>query len=127
MTTIVKIGWTKHSDYWTFQPQAERHWVEFNLASGLEPEVVAEAAFEATNSPSRLSPLAQAILWKIEAAGYTGKEAHYSLSVGDVVQVGEVLLACERAGWTRVAPPAELTEERYAAEMALKYPEVYGR
>jgi hypothetical protein len=127
----IKIGWTKRSDFWTYQPEAERHFIEFELflRDDTDPERVAEAAFEATNSPGSMSPLAQRILWKIGAFGYRGEEAgHYSLSVGDTVQVDEVLLACERFGWKEVeAAPVELPEEIHAAAMAAKYPEVYGR
>lgn len=118
MTTI-KIGWTKGSDFWEYHPELERHWLEIKLASGGRetPQMIAEAVFEATNAPENypIGALASEIRAKIELAGYRGiprverggvviePGVHYSLSVGDVVQVGEKLLACERFGWKEVA------------------------
>lgn len=65
-------------------------------------EMIAEAAFEATNSPAPQMKVAQALRAALDADGYRGEGAHYSLSVGDTVTVGEVTLACDRFGWKRV-------------------------
>ena len=65
-------------------------------------EQIAEAAFDATNNPDPTNPLSVAIRDAIVATGYRGQGAHYSLSVGDTVTVGEVMLACEDLGWSRV-------------------------
>ena len=116
MSTIeITIGWTKsdmergYSSFSGYQPGAAQHTetieVETLPFEG-EPqktvEAIAEAAFVATNSPYEVTGLAAQIREAIAATGYRGQGAHYSLSVGDTVTVGEVMLACESFGWQRV-------------------------
>lgn len=114
MKVEVTIGWTKSKmpEYSSFadgyRPGAEQH--TETIVVETEPfedpqhtvEAIAEAAFVATNSPYEVSGLASQIREGIEATGYNGRGAHYSLSVGDTVTVGEVTVACESFGWKRV-------------------------
>lgn len=115
MTTIeVTIGWTKSAmpEYSSFadgyKPGAQQHVevIEVEVpetvpVSGMA-EFVAEAVFTATNSPYEVSGLPGQIRDAIAAKGYRGQGAHYSLSTGDTVTVGEVMLACESFGWKQV-------------------------
>lgn len=128
--TLVTIGWTKHDGSRTFngqpygpffdpyipgQPQhTETIWVDVadDFPSSLEADadakldavrVIAEEVFHATNAPfvpegSRLAQIAAAI----EAKGYHGEGAHYSLSIGDTVTVAGLRLGCAREGWVQV-------------------------
>lgn len=116
MPTIeITIGWTKSSlpEYSSFcdgyKPGAEQHTETIEVEwSPKHPEPdwgaleVAEACFIATNSPYEVTGLAAEIRSAIAATGYDGRGAHYSLSVGDTVTVGEVMLACANFGWERV-------------------------
>lgn len=114
MKVEVTIGWTKSDlpEYSSFadgyKPGAQQHTetIEVEVESFADPqhtvEAVAEAAFVATNSPYEVSGLPAQIREAITATGYNGRGAHYSLSVGDTVTVGEVMMACESFGWKRV-------------------------
>lgn len=113
----VTIGWTRSdpdAGYSSFcdgyRPGAAQHRLtvlvdvpdEADIAVAVE--AIAEAAFTATNhpAPETLTGYARQIHDGITASGYIGREAHYSLSVGDTVTVGEVTLACAPTGWQRV-------------------------
>lgn len=115
--TEVTIGWTKsdHSIGYSsfsdgYQPGAEQHTLtvhvevpdDANITAAVD--AIAEAAFAATNHPNPeiLTGFAKQIYDGVRASGYTGRQAHYSLSVGDTVTVGEVTLACANLGWQRV-------------------------
>jgi hypothetical protein len=126
-TTTVIIGWTQHErlpespgtmlhrvarqpDYTPFwdgyragQPQ---HTITFELEvpDNATPAIVAQEAFTASNAPYPLTEgtVAARILAAIQATGYRGREAHYSLSVGDTVEVDGVKLSCEGSGWEPV-------------------------
>ena len=116
MIVEVTIGWTKpnraigYSNFDGYRPGASQHIETIQLdmphaTPTLElVEQIADAVFEATNSsqPTHGCSLPAAIAWAIGMTGYWGEGAHYSLSVGDTVTVGEVMLACARTGWTRV-------------------------
>lgn len=116
-TVEVRIGWTKNTDetraegYVSFhdgyQPGREQVTLDLvlqNVSVDMTPEHIAEAAFIATNAPFVGDPfgLPAVIADMIGDAGYHGEDAHYSLSVGDTVTVGEVMLACASLGWERI-------------------------
>ena len=117
----VTIGWTRsdlangYSSFDGYRPGASQHTETITLdtdgkGTGIFAEVptleaveqIAEACFVATNAPFT-SGLAAEIAEQIAQTGYHGQGAHYSLSVGDTVTVGEVMVSCERTGWQRVA------------------------
>ena len=113
----VTIGWTRsdpEAGYSSFsdgyRPGASQHRLTVRVAVPDDADVaaaveaIAEAAFAATNhpAPETLTGYARQIYEGIAASGYIGREAHYSLSVGDTVCVGEVTLACANTGWQRV-------------------------
>lgn len=115
MQIDVTIGWTisdratGYSSFDGYRPGARQHTetLSIDLGETDQPvdrlvEMIAEAAFEATNSPAPQMVVAQKIATALAATGYRGAEAHYSLSTGDTVTVGEVTLACARFGWDRV-------------------------
>lgn len=89
-----------------YRPGAEQHVVTINveLPPNLQPYRIAELVHMATNAPELDADSPQElILLAIEDTGYKGAEAHWSLSVGDTVQVGDgPVLACEAVGWTEV-------------------------
>jgi hypothetical protein len=106
------IGYTKMTRDRTYiaafdgyRPGAAQHVlsVTVNLPPGMEPHRVADLVFIGTNAPE-LDPRSPAglVLAAIQATGYRGAEAHWSLSVGDTVTVDGIQLACEAAGWTEV-------------------------
>lgn len=113
----VTVGWTRsdmengYSSFDGYRVGASQHTETFEVEVAVGQPLhaleylIAEAAFAATNFPPGTTEdsLAEQILAKITASGYRGQGAHYSLSVGDTVTVGEVMLACERTGWTRVS------------------------
>lgn len=116
----VTIGWTRSdpaTGYSSFsdgyQPGADQHRLTLRVDVptdadiGAAVEAIAEAAFAATNhpDPDALTGYAKQIYEGVQASGYTGREAHYSLSVGDTVTIAEVTLACAPTGWQRVAHP----------------------
>jgi hypothetical protein len=68
-------------------------------------QVIAEQAFEAFNLPAELLNPRQGEL----AARYRGRSLR-SLSVGDVLRLGDTALACDPAGFREV--PGELNEVR---------------
>jgi hypothetical protein len=120
VTVEVTIGWTKsdrsigYSSFDGYRPGAKQHTetirVEFSEQEmkdyGNEPfeNYVAEWVFEATNNPSAHgNRIAYRFQQAIEATGYRGEGAHYSLSVGDTVTVGGVMVACDRWGWKKVS------------------------
>lgn len=101
------IGWTKSdmdAGYSSFmhgyRPGAEQHveTIDVEPDREMDPSEVAEAVFVATNSPF-VTGFPARIAGGIEAAGYHGEGAHYSLSVGDTVTVGGMMLACAGTGW----------------------------
>lgn len=113
----VTIGWTRsdpETGYSSFsdgyRPGASQHRLTLRVTVPDDADVaaaveaIAEAAFAATNhpAPETLTGYARQIHEGIAASGYIGREAHYSLSVGDTVSVGEVTLACAPTGWQRV-------------------------
>lgn len=118
MIVEVTIGWTKpnratgYSNFDGYQPGAEQHVekieVEFTdeemAAYGKEPfpHFVAEWVFEATNDRPSEGRVAYRFRKAIDATGYRGQGAHFSLSTGDTVTVGETMLACENVGWRTV-------------------------
>jgi hypothetical protein len=91
-----------------YRPGAEQHVVTItvDLSPSLQPYRIAELVFIATNAPEELLAEGSAeelIRLAIEDTGYKGVEAHWSLSVGDTVQVGDgPRWACEASGWTEV-------------------------
>lgn len=116
----VTIGWTRSdpaTGYSSFsdgyQPGASQHRLTLRVDVPADADItaaveaIAEAAFAATNhpDPDTLTGYAQQIYEGVHASGYTGREAHYSLSVGDTVTVAEVTLACAPTGWQRVTHP----------------------
>jgi hypothetical protein len=117
MQVEMRIGWTKSRmpEYSSFtdgyRPDAEQHTEDitvdvpdeyFHDSVDNAVQRIAEAAFIATNAPFELDGVPQQIREAIYDAGYNGKGAHYSLSVGDTVTVGEVMVTCDHYGWTRV-------------------------
>lgn len=108
-TQTLTIGWTKSdmdNGYSSFmdgyRPGAEQHTETITVEVDREysVEALAERALVATNAPYvEPGSVAEKIAKAIEATGYYGQGAHYSLSVGDTVTVGEVTVACERLGW----------------------------
>jgi len=118
----VTIGWTMsdlaagYSSFEGYRPGAKQHtetitveWtnppmygdtLDLNRAA----EVLAEACFYATNTPRLTYPegLTGQVCRAIHDTGYDGRGAHYSLSIGDTVTVGEITLACASLGWERV-------------------------
>lgn len=121
MSTIeITIGWTRsdmengYSSFMGYKPGASQHTETITVEADIAPtqegaEQIAEACFTATNAPFATGLAAQ-IAEAIAATGYRGREAHYSLSVGDTVTVGEIMLACARFGFERVTPaPAEVS------------------
>lgn len=114
----VTIGWTRSdpaTGYSSFsdgyQPGASQHRLTLRVDVPTDADItaaveaIAEAAFAATNHPypDTLTGHAKQIYEGVQASGYTGREAHYSLSVGDTVTIAEVTLACAPTGWQRVA------------------------
>ena len=67
----------------------------------LDPLQTAEIVFDALNNPAP-SGFARGILEAVQATGYKGEGAHFSLSVGDTVEVDGTRLACESFGWKQV-------------------------
>lgn len=122
MHVEVTIGWTQsdrengYSSFDGYKPGAKQHTetVTVEIPETASAEEVdwatlrlAEAAFEATNSPFPLTPGSPAaqIQSALQARGFNGSQSgHYSLSVGDTVTFGEVTLACASFGWERVTP-----------------------
>lgn len=117
MNVEVTIGWTQsdresgYSSFDGYRPGAKQHTetVEVEIPETVSAQEadwatlhIAEAAFEATNSPFPKTGLAQQINEALENKSFYGQGGHYSLSVGDTVTVGEVTLACASFGWERV-------------------------
>jgi hypothetical protein len=105
----VTIGWTKSdrdNDYSSFSDGyrrgADQHTetIRVEVPADRDAEDIAEAVFFATNAPY-LDPASREgkILAAIYANGYHGEGAHFSLSTGDTVTVGDTMLACARFGW----------------------------
>lgn len=112
-TLTVTVGWTKsdmstgYSSYDGYRPGAEQHTETITVAveSPADSKAVAEAVFEATNSPCvrpNDGSLAGQVLEALVATGYHGQGAHWSLSVGDTVTVDGLMLAVERFGFSVV-------------------------
>lgn len=121
--SLVTIGWSKPSADLAHVPMLDGYRtgvtdqyilvVDVDLEGAAGPEV-AEAVFTATNhpEPDRLAgTLAGRLLAAIQATGYRGREAHWSLSVGDTVCVGGDVYACATLGFDLVhsAPMGEVT------------------
>lgn len=112
----ITIGWTKNTEasraqgYVSFfdgyREGAAQHeeTITVGLPSDWTPEQVADAVFEGTNRQDDCDSNSPAgrIYAAVQATGYRGREAHFSLSVGDTVTLGEVRLACESVGWKAV-------------------------
>jgi hypothetical protein len=109
----VTVGWTKSdrdTGYSSFsdgyQRGREQH-VEVLEVEGIEHlalDTIAEYVFVATNSPHAYSdehPITH-IRAALERTGYRGRQAHYSLSVGDTVTVDGRTVACGSWGWKPV-------------------------
>lgn len=111
MRIEVTIGWTtSEGHFWGFEPGMDQVTRTFpldmtgtNLAPAHWPEAIADAVFYATNAPRMSYPdgLTGTVCRAIDALDYHGEGAHYSLSVGDTVTVGEITLACDDVGWKR--------------------------
>jgi hypothetical protein len=128
-TVTIIIGWTKHDgprdqmaytpfwDGWT--PGQAQHYetIEVTLPDVLEypgeisERDLAEACFAATNAPVaegrptsywRNGSVVARVWEAIQATGYRGEQAHYSLSVGDTVIINGAIWSCERVGWRKV-------------------------
>jgi len=103
------VGYTKvdrDNDYVPmmdgYRPGAEQH--EITVTVDLPPDMaghlVAELVFIATNAPDlEEDSRAMKIRDAITATGYKGREAHWSLSVGDTVIVDGTRYACQNSGW----------------------------
>ena len=115
VTKTVSIGWTtadrtRFPDYmpfWdTYRPGLPQHveTVTIEVPKGWDARRIAEAAYTATNhpEPTTLGGPARAIYERLRANGYHGRQAHWSLSVGDTVTVDDVRLGCARIGWEEV-------------------------
>jgi hypothetical protein len=116
MQVEMRIGWTKsRPGYSSFMHgyvhgeeqhteditvDAPDEYFEDSIENGVHR--LAEAAFIATNAPFEVDGVPKQIRDAVYASGYTGEQAHYSLSVGDTVTVGEVMLSCDHHGWLRV-------------------------
>jgi hypothetical protein len=127
-TATITIGWTIHAahpdvphrydatDYLPFsdtwrpgQPQHEET-ITVDLPDITEhpfnigPRELAEAVFHATNAPDEppADSLAGRVLAAIQATGFRGEGAHYSLSVGDTVTINGTTLACAKRGWETI-------------------------
>lgn len=86
-----------------YRPGAEQDLVAFDaaLSATAQPSDVADALFEATNSPFTLDGMAAALRDGWTAAGHSRQVAPFrSVSVGDTVTVGRVVLVCDSASWT---------------------------
>lgn len=110
--TTITIGWTIHSDgiyrgyvpYWDgYKPGTPQHveTIEVSLPSPMATESIAALVFDALNNPEPRGA-SRLILDAVQATGYRGEGAHFSLSVGDTVTVNATMLSCERMGWTEV-------------------------
>lgn len=116
----VTIGWTVHAqgdgdtlDYWPFhdpwragQPQHEVTFTltdpPLNIYDSVNPRAVCDAVFAATNEPDAApgdDTVEGRIVEAIRQAGYVGREAHYSLSVGDTVTVNGSRYSYLPHGW----------------------------
>lgn len=103
-TVTATIGWTKsdmangYSSFDGYRPGAQQHTetVTFKVPVDFGAERICWLLLEATNSPSvrfnDASPAGEA-LGAIQRTGYTGREAHWSLSTGDTVTVDGVMYA----------------------------------
>lgn len=119
MTQIeVAIGWTRsdmergYSSFDGYRPGASQHTETIlvdmtgtNIPVEKWPELIAEACWHATNAPRLVYPqgLVGQVCRLIDETGYHGEGAHYTLSVGDTVTLGEITLACAPLGWERVS------------------------
>jgi hypothetical protein len=105
----VRVGWTEYTgDYFPpldgYRDDAARAWAELEFPLGVEggdlvvaAQAVAELLFAATN-------LYAGPYWSLVQAHLPEDRGHTALSVGDVVQVGEVVLSCESLGWQDRTP-----------------------
>ena len=115
MNIDITIGWTKsdrangYSSFDGYRVGAEQHTETITLdIDTTQPidrlaAVIVEAVFVATNSPFEVTGMTARIRDAIEATGYRGADAHYSISTGDTVTIGEVTWACESFGWKVVS------------------------
>lgn len=91
-SVTVTVGWTKSKmpEYSSFgdgyKPGAEQHTevLTFEVPEDYDNEQVAWTLLTATNAPFVSGPAAAA-LEALQATGYRGFGAHYSLSTGDTV------------------------------------------
>lgn len=107
---VVTIGWTRSDPtigYSSFsdgyRPSAQQHTETLDLNTELDPSLIAEAVYHATNAPEEViepGSVADHIAKVLENRGFDGSQSgHYSLSVGDTVTVDGMVLACARSGW----------------------------
>ena len=102
-----------------YQPGQAQHTedieVDFNVGGvdlALDGQQVAVIVYDASNrlgafgppSPTGDESVSAKVQRAIHATGYTGREAHFSLSIGDTVTVhpdtsDEITYACTREGW----------------------------
>lgn len=120
MNITITIGWTKsrvvdghlvYSSFSGFEHGEQQHTetITVDVPQDLIDDTrfnwldrVAECVYEALNSPStwtKSSPLVGEIQQAIAATGYRGQGAHYSLSTGDTVTIGNILMECESVGF----------------------------
>lgn len=104
----IEVGYQAGGDLftnWTEQAGPHVYWVFPVEVDGpvLAVEQIAEAVFEADNSPYQVTGLAAQVRAAMTEAYSRTERRHHSLSVGDRVRVGEVELAVARFGFRRVA------------------------
>ena len=68
---------------------------EIALESTLEPEVICDMTYRATN-------LYEGAVWDLIEPVLDARRTHTALSVGDEVEVDGVIFRCERIGWARI-------------------------
>jgi hypothetical protein len=103
MRTTVVVHFDTHEDHWggyvPGHPLAEVF--TYDTAVSADPLEIAEDASRMFNAPPEILDEVQRTI----ASAYRSQRIR-SLSVGDVLRVGEVWLACERAGFAEIEPPA---------------------
>ncbi len=98
-------GLASFGGYKAGQPLVPVFTVDWN-GGAAGPHVLAEMMFSIGNAPAEyLTGSSQTV-----AAAYRERKLR-SLSVGDVVQIGEVFMACQSVGFTEVEQPANILTE----------------
>lgn len=134
-TTII-IGWTRsdmangYSSFDGYRVGASQHTeaITVDVPENMGTLTIADAVFTATNVPDLImrDGLSYVIQQAIRATGYTGREAHYSLSVGDTVTVRGESLACESLGWKTVPPACGICHEPIRPSVGLSWTHEHG-